>query len=464
MGSHVIDLMMLQNNFGTEKMRKVFDDDARIAAQLKAEGALALAEGELGLIPQDAAKKIADAASMPELFDIRAIAAAAAAAKHTMVGTIKALQKLSGDAGEYVHYGATTQDIVDTGMMLQLKDAYHIILADVDESIRVIAGIASEYRDLPMAGRTHAVHALPITFGFKAAIWLDEFLRHRERLREMKERVFAGSMSGAVGTGAAFGPLAVEVERRTMEHLGLSAPHISWQPARDRLAEFGSVLASVSVTSGKIGNELYNLSRTEIGEIEEPFSSGKIGSSTMPHKRNPAAIEGLASLTPAVIQNLALLYQSGHMEHERDAMSWRLEWIALPEICIYVSCQLSSLQAILSGMTVRADRMEKNLDLQKGLLLSENAMFEIGKKFGKQTAHEMVYEACMKAYEEDRPLAEVLMENPEIGAAYTCEEINSWLVPEAYLGAAGERVDIVLAAAGKSDAGGVAEAGKKAGL
>lgn len=330
MGSHVIDLIMLQNNFGTEKMRRVWDDEARISAQLKAEKALAQAEGDLGVIPKEAAEKIASVARA-ELFDIPAVAKEAAESKHSLIATIRTLQRLAGEAGEYVHYGATTQDIVDTGVVLQLKDSYDLILEDVNGAIEILAKLAKQYQNVPMVGRTHAMHALPITFGYKLAVWLDEFGRHRERLEAMKDRVFTGSMSGAVGTYASFGEKGIQVEEKTMEYLGLNVPNICWQSARDRFAEYGSVLASISGTLGKIGNEFYNLMRTEIDEIEEQFTKGKIGSSTMPHKRNPAAFEGLASLTPAVLKSVSMMYQSANMEHERDAMAWRLEWIALPE-------------------------------------------------------------------------------------------------------------------------------------
>lgn len=445
MGSHVIDLTMLQNNFGTEKMRNVWDDEARIHAQLRVEAALARAEGDLDVIPREAADKIADAAEHAS-FDIPSIAQETAALKHSLMGTINALQRASGDAGEYVHYGATTQDIVDTGMMLQLRDAYDLNLADVKVVMATLAEQARRYQSVPMTGRTHAMQALPITFGYKLAIWLDEFGRHRERLEQLRERVFAGSMSGAVGTYASFGPKGSEIERRTMEYLGLSAPNICWQSARDRFAEYASVMASISATCGKIGNEFYNLMRTEIDEIEEQFTKGKIGSSTMPHKRNPAAFEGLASLTPAVLKSVEMLYQSAHMEHERDAMSWRLEWIALPEINIYVSYQLTSLNAILKGITVNKEQMYRNLNLQGGLLLSERVMFKVGERLGKQTAHHIVYEAAMKTFEEHRQFADVLLEQPDIAEAFTRDEVESWLVPETYTGLAEQKVDEVIEA------------------
>lgn len=222
-----------------------------------------------------------------------------------------------------------------------------------------------------MAGRTHGIQALPTTFGFKVAVWLDEFIRHLDRLAAIRPRLLTGNLSGAIGTYAALGEIGPEVERRALARLDLNSPTINWQSARDRFSEYASLAALISGSLGKIGNELYNLMRTEINEIEEPFSAGKIGSTTMPHKRNPAAIEGLASLTAPLLHSVAMIQQSMHVEHERDAMSWRSEWIALPEISIYLSAQLQNALAILSGLTVNKVRMAANLQIQDGLLLSE---------------------------------------------------------------------------------------------
>ncbi|MCD8220856.1 MAG: adenylosuccinate lyase [Clostridiales bacterium] len=445
MGSHVIDLVMLRNNFGTEEMRKLWDDEARITAQLKAEAALAKAEGDLGIIPREAAEEIVLAVEKGN-FDVGEIAKQSADSKHSLIATIRALQKEAGESGEYVHYGATTQDIVDTGNMLMLKDSYDLVYRDVCEIIRILAKTAKEYQYVTMAGRTHATQALPITFGYKVAVWLDEFGRHRERLEECTKRVFVGSMSGAVGTYASFGPLGIEIEKRTMEYLGLETPNICWMAARDRFAEYASIIASISASLGKIGNEFYNLMRTEINEIEEQFTPGKIGSSTMPHKRNPAAFEGLASLTPAVLESVSLIYRSAHMEHERDAMSWRLEWIALPEMNIYIAYQLASLKSIIAGIKVNKERMYENMKLQKGLLLSEKVMFEVGKIFGKQTAHEIIYEIAMKTFEDERSFADELMENEVIAAHFDRNQVDEWLRPEKYTGLAAEKVDEVILA------------------
>ncbi|GAA3413656.1 adenylosuccinate lyase [Paenibacillus hodogayensis] len=447
MPSHVIDMIMLQNNFGTAEMRKVWADESRLQKHLDVEAALALAEAELGLVPPEAAETIAAKAKV-ELMNIEEIAQEVFKVKHSLMPTLKALQKLCGpEHGEWVHFGATTQDIVDTGMMLQLQEAHRIIVRDLRAVARELAKLAREHRATPIAGRSHGMQGLPTTFGFKVAVMLDEVVRHLERLREAEHRVFTGVLSGGVGTHASFGPLGPEVERRAMERLGLQAPHICWHSSRDRSAEYAGVLGMISGTLGKLGNEFYNLMRTEIDEVEEPFTSGKIGSTTMPHKRNPAALEGMASLTKPIRYNVALVQESMIVEHERDAMSWRGEWIALPESCIYLASQLASAKAILKGLVVKPDHMLRNLNLLGGLLLSERVMFVLAKPMGKQTAHEIVYELCMKSVEEGIPFREALMADERIREAVNLEELENLMDPATYLGSAPETVDRVLAAA-----------------
>jgi len=444
MSSHVIDMIMLRNVFGTAEMRAVWSDENRLQKHLDVEAALALAEAELGLIPADAAKVIAENARV-ELLDLQAIADEVQKAKHSLMPTIRALQALCGpEAGEYVHFGATTQDIVDTGMMLQLKEAHAIIVRDLSVVARQLARLAREYRDTPIAGRSHGMQGLPTTFGFKIAVLLSEVLRHLDRLKEAEARVFAGVIGGAVGTYAAFGPLGPEVEALALRKLGLAAPDICWHSSRDRQAEYVGILGMISATLGKLGNEFYNLMRTEIDELEEPFTSGKIGSSTMPHKRNPAALEGVVSLSKPVRYNVALVQEAMIVEHERDAMSWRGEWIALPETCIYLSAQLASTKAVLEGLVVKPDNMRRNLDKLGGLLLSERVMFALADRIGKQTAHHVIYELSMKAVEENRPFKDVLLEDKRVSEALDERTLEELLDPAAYLGSAPQVVDRVL--------------------
>ena len=443
MASHMIDFLTLGNNFGTPEMREVWSEENRLRQHVDVEVALAQAEGELGVIPLEAAEKIAERANA-ESIDLLELADEVVRLKHSFMATINTLQRQCGEAGEYIHYGATTQDIVDTATVLQLKQAFDIVQRDSRFVALELKKLAKQYQYTPMVGRTHGMQALPTTFGFKLAVWLDEFVRHLTRLNEIRERVLVGNISGAICTYASFGDKGPEVEQRALTLLGLNTPNIGWQAARDRFSEYASVIALISGTLGKIGNEFYNLMRTEINEIEEPFSAGKIGSSTMPHKRNPAILEGLASLTEPVFKSVALMHESMKTEHERDAMSWRAEWIALPELNIYVAAQLQMTLTVLRGMKVNSKQMLKNLELQHGLLLSEKIMFELGKKLGKQTAHQLVYESAMLAFEQERPFKEVLQENTELKQHFTEQEISQWLIAENYLGSAPRKVDVVI--------------------
>lgn len=449
MVSHIIDFLILGNNFSTSEMRSIWSEQHRLEKQVDVEVALAKAEGEYGVIPLEIANSIVKNADASKL-SIEQIADEAAKAKHSLMSTINALQKQVGDAGQFIHYGATTQDIVDTATVLQLKESFAIIERDSKLVALELQRLAKQYQYLPMVGRTHGMQALPTTFGFKLAVWLDEFIRHLQRLSEIKQRVLVGNISGAICTYASMGQLGPKVEQRTLTLLGLNTPNIGWQAARDRFSEYASVIALISGTLGKIGNEFYNLMRSEINEVEEPFSEGKIGSTTMPHKRNPAALEGLASLTAPLLKSVALIHESMKVEHERDAMSWRAEWIALPEINLYISAQLQTALAVLKGLKVNAEQMLNNLSLQNGLLLSEKVMFEIGKRLGKQTAHRLVYKSAMKAFELNKPFKQVLLNDPQLNQTFTESELDNWLDPINYLGSAPEKVEQVINYANKS--------------
>ncbi|MEK4443447.1 adenylosuccinate lyase [Niallia sp. FSL K6-0077] len=444
MGSHVVALKMLQNNFSTEEMRSVWDDENRLQKILDVEAALALAESELGIIPKEAGRAIKDAAKI-ENFDIEEIAKESAKLKHSLMATVNHLQKLSGDYGEYVHYGVTTQDVTDTAMILQLKEADEIIRRDTKKVAELLIGLASKYKKTPMPARTHGMQGLPTTFGFKLAVVLSEFERHLDRLKSVQSRIFTGVLAGGVGTYAALGSIGPKIEERALEILELNAPKICWHSSRDRISEYGSALGLISGSLGKLGNEFYNLMRTEIDEVEEPFSAGNVGSTTMPHKRNPAIFEGIASLTKPILHSVALLHESLVMEHERDAMSWRSEWIALPEICLYLSSQLKSMITVLEGLVVKPENMLKNLERLGGLILSERVMFALSEKIGKQTAHHLIYEIAMESAEHKIPFKKLLGQNEKVAAVLTEDQINQLLDPSQYIGLASEKVDEVIA-------------------
>ena len=441
----VLDLILLQNNFSTPEIRLIWSDENKVSKQLAVEVALAKIEGELGIIPKTAAQQIIEKAKVEHL-NLLTLQKESAQKRHSLIALIHALQELVGtEAGEYVHYGVTTQDIVDTGIMLQTKEAYDVIVQHSKALIQTVAALAQKHRSTLMMGRTHGIHAIPITFGVKLAIWLDELLRNHKRLRQLGfNEVFVGSISGAVGTYAAFDGRGIEVERLTLAELGLVVPNISWQPSRDRFSEFATTLGIYAGTLGKIGHELFTLMKTEINEIHEPFRKGEIGSSTMPQKRNPALIEGVASLTQPIFSDVSLMLQSMLIDGERDAIHWRNEWVALPEITSYLDAQLVQLTYILSELEVNTVQMRKNLDIQGSLPYSERIMFKLGKVIGKQTAHELVYQAAMKAIENHDDFISLLYQEPTVSTHFSKETIQSWIVPENNIGESLAKVDDVV--------------------
>lgn len=441
----VLDSILLQNNFSIPEIRLIWSDENKVSKQLAVEVALAKIEGELGIIPKTAAQQIIEKAKVEHL-NLLALQKESAQKRHSLIALIHALQELVGtEAGEYVHYGVTTQDIVDTGIMLQTKEAYDVIVQHSKALIQTVAALAQKHRSTLMMGRTHGIHAIPITFGVKLAIWLDELLRNHKRLRQLEfNEVFVGSISGAVGTYAAFDGRGIEVERLTLAELGLVVPNISWQPSRDRFSEFATTLGIYAGTLGKIGHELFTLMKTEINEIHEPFRKGEIGSSTMPQKRNPALIEGVASLTQPIFSDVSLMLQSMLIDGERDAIHWRNEWVALPEITSYLDAQLVQLTYILSELEVNTVQMRKNLDIQGSLPYSERIMFKLGKVIGKQTAHELVYQAAMKAIENHDDFISLLYQEPTVSTHFSKETIQSWIVPENNIGESLAKVDDVV--------------------
>jgi len=446
MASGVFDDALIKHLWSTDELRAIFSDRNRVQKWYDFEAALALEQAELGIIPRAAAQEIAAKAKI-ENVDIEAIAAEIRRIKHPLVPALKAVEKLCKDGhGEYIHFGPTTQDVLDTGTMLQIKEAHAAYLRDMKGIGRALYKLADTHKATPMAGRSHGVQALPITFGHKAAIWLSEMGRNYQRMRDLESRTFVGGMVGAVGTQASYGPRAPELERRLMKRLGLGVADINWQPARDRFAEYVCVLAIIGQTLGKIANEVIILEHTEIGEVFEPFSEGKVGSSTMPHKRNPSSCEAVVGVSRGLRYNAAFMLECMMVEHERDGSAWRGEWKALPESCLMAGGLLAAMNYVLSGLHVDAGRMRQNLDLLGGFLLSERVMFALSDKLGKQTAHDLVYEASMHGIEGGISFEQALMQDQRVARALTPEELRKALDPTTYVGLAPQIVDQVLAA------------------
>lgn len=444
MASGVFDDALIRHLWSTDELRAIFNDRNRVQKWYDYEAALALEQAELGIIPRAAAQEIAAHARV-ENVDVEEIAVEIRRVKHPLVPALRALQRLCKPGlGEYVHFGPTTQDVLDTGTVLQIRDAHAIYVRDLKAIGRELYRLAETHKSTPMVGRSHGVQALPITFGHKVAVWLSEMGRDYQRLRQLEPRVFVGGMVGAVGTQASFGPKARELEQRLMKRLGLGVADINWQPARDRFAEYVCVLGILGGTLGKIANEIIILEHNEIDELAEPFSEGKLGSSTMPHKRNPSTVEAAVAVSRALRYNVAFMLESMVIEHERDGSAWRGEWKALPESCLMIGGLLAAMKYVLAGLVVNVVHMRRNLDLLGGFLLSERVMFALSGRVGKQTAHELVYEASMRGMERGISFEQSLMENTKVREALSKEELRAALDPTTYIGLAPEIVDGVL--------------------
>lgn len=443
MASHIIDSELFGAAFAPQNIAEIFTDQSRVQKWFDIEAALAEAQAELGIIPAAAATEIR-AKAKAELVDLKEIAAGIAHTGHPIVPALRALEDIcEGDAGEYIHYGATTQDIMDTAMVLQVKEAWPIMIADLEAVRTALAAQAKEHRATVMVGRTHGQHALPITFGYKLAVWVDEIDRHLERAAEAEKRIFTGNVTGAVGAMASFGEHGIEMQRRTLEKLGLAAPNICWHSARDRVVEIAFLLTQFAATMGKIAREVFALQKTEVGELREPFHMGKVGSSTMPHKQNPSVSELSIALARLVRGMMLPLTDALFHEDERDAGLLRIELAAVPEIVIYTGAILNRMRFVVEGMEARPERMAANADMLGGLLLSERVMLALGEAIGKQTAHEVVYEVAMKSQEEGVPFREALQADERVSAHLDAAAIEELLDPAGYIGLAPEIVDRV---------------------
>ena len=387
-------------------MREIFSDQNMVQKWLDVEASWQGSSRKWDH-PQEAAEEIIRKAKA-ELMDFTEMKKQVDITGHPIVPLLRCLKDVcENNAGEYSHWGATTQDIMDTGMILQVREAYGEIYPKTKQLHSILCGLARKYRDLTMVGRTHGQHALPITLGYKIAVWVAELGRNIERLEQCSERLFMGQFSGAVGTIASLGKDGLEVQRRLLTDLGLAVPPISWHASRDTVAEYVSVLGLLSSTLGKMANEVITLQKTECGELEEPFKMGKVGSSTMPHKRNPMYSEGVVSLSKIIRSTVPLAIESMVTEHERDMRPWQAEWEYIGKVSNMTDAALTASIHIFTDLIVRPDNIERNLYMLKGLMLSEAVMMKMGQRIGARS-HEIVYEAAMKALK--RAAQKVLLE------------------------------------------------------
>lgn len=447
----VLSSTLFGDMFGTAAMRAVFGELAFLGRCAEVEAALARAQARAGIVPAEAAAAISKAAAdiieEPQSLDLARLKRETETVGYPILPLVRQLADRSGDAGRWVHWGATTQDIMDTAAVLQIRAGLELIETDLTALRGHLAALARRWRDTPMAGRTHLQHALPITFGYKAAVWLAAFDRHATRLTELRPRVLQVQFGGAAGTLASLGPGAESLASRAelARELGLGEPPITWHVARDGIAETVQFLALLGGSVGKIAYDIMLMAATEFAEAAEPFVAGRGSSSTMPQKRNPISCELILAAAKALRQHAGLILDGLVSDFERATGPWHAEWIALPESFGYAAGALHQTEFMMGGLIVDPVRMAKNLGMTHGLIVAEAVMMGLAPHTGRNEAHDLVYDACRKAIENDRPLYDVLLEVPEVAGPLGPEALKALTDPANYLGAAQAMIDRVLA-------------------
>jgi 3-carboxy-cis,cis-muconate cycloisomerase len=439
----VLDSILFRDAFGTPAMREVFSDFSLISAYAEVEVALARAEARCGVIPEEAAKEIAERTNVENL-DFELLRQETDIVGYPILPLVHQIARQCGEAGRYVHWGATTQDIMDSAVVLQLRKGLAIIAEDIAALRGILADLSKRYRDAPMAGRTHLQQALPVTFGYKCAIWLSMFDRHAERLEQLKPRVLVGQFAGAAGTLASLGTRGFDVQNAFCKELGLGVPVATWHVARDGFAEVVNFLELVTGSLGKIAVDIMIMASTEFAEVHEPFVKGRGASSTMPQKRNPISSELMLAAAKALRAHAGLMADAMVQDFERATGPWHAEWIAIPESFVLTAGSLNQAKFALAGLIVDEARMAENLDLSRGLIVAEAVMMGLAPKLGRQEAHDVVYDACRLANEKGITLADALSADERISSGIDRSTIERLTAPKNYLGLAGEMVDRVL--------------------
>lgn len=432
--------------FGSDAMRAVFDDHAGLRRMLQVEAALARVQARLGLIPADAATAIADAAARVELDDA-ALAASVRNVGYPVVGLVAALAREAGDAGRWTHWGATTQDILDTALALQLRDALTLLRAEIAGAARGLADLAERHRSTVMPGRTHLQHALPITFGLKCAVWLMPLLTHLQRIDEFRPRVEVVQFGGAAGTLASLGAAGIAVMEGLADELGLRAPLAPWHVARDGVAEAVSFCGLLCGSLAKIATDVVLLAQTEVAEAAEPHAEGRGGSSTMPQKRNPIASEYIIAAARTVQALVPLMQGAMAGDQERATGPWQAEALALPQAFVLTHGAAVAARGLAEGLVVDVGRMRRNLDATNGLIVAEAVMMGLAPQLGRAAAHDVVRHASDAALAEGIPLTAALQREPAVTAKLDAAAIARLTDPVNYLGSAAAFIDRVLHAA-----------------
>ncbi len=428
--------------FADPRQRRIFSGRARLQSWLDVEAALAQTQADLGLIPAPAAARIAcccDASA----YDLAALADEASALQHPIVAAVRALERAVGErwAG-FVHYGATSQDIADSGQALQLRAGLDVLESDLEAAQRAAADMAHRHRETLEAGRTRGQHAVPITFGLKAASWADELTRLRERIAEARPRLLAPQISGAAGTLAAYGPRWRELRAGVARELGLSEPGQPWHASRDRIGELGALMSLLAMVMERVGAEVVRLQSTDLAEVAERPAPAHVGSSTMPQKRNPQRAEGLVARARLVHGPAGVLLRNGAHQHERDVGAWMVEWIAVPELFLLGGAGAAELRELLEGLQVDPEQMLTNLGRTGGAILAEAVMMALAERLGRDRAHHLLSELTAESSRVGRPFAAVLAADPRVQEALTPAELRQALDPRRWIGAAAELSDL----------------------
>jgi 3-carboxy-cis,cis-muconate cycloisomerase len=445
MPASALDSAIFRDIFSTEAMRRVFSDENRVQKYLDIEAALAKVQARLGIIPREAAEEIVKHCQAAE-YDFALLKKQTERIGYPVLPVVQQLvKKCANGVGEWCHWGATTQDITDTATVLQIREALDLVESEIKAISKALAGLAKKYRDTPMAGRSNLQQAVPITFGFKAATLLSGFDRHLQRLKELRPRVLVGEFGGAAGTLASLGKDGLKVQEGLMKELSLGQPAIAWHTMRDAIAETGCFLGLVTGTLGKIATDVKLMMQTEVEEVYEPFAEGRGSSSTMPQKRNPISCNYIVACTSMVRQNVAALLDAMVEDHERSTGPWEIEWISVPEIFCLAAGALNQARFLMEGLEVDPARMRANLDLTRGLIVSEAVMMGLGPSLGRQRAHDLVYDICRKTITAKESFLDLLAADPDIAKHMKRDELAKLVDPSNYLGVAGEMIDRVLA-------------------
>ncbi|EXM24816.1 hypothetical protein RAB80_002411 [Fusarium oxysporum f. sp. vasinfectum] len=443
-----IDSVIFRNLFGTDEIRNVFSDQAYINRCVDVEAALARAQAQCNVIPADAAADITSKANATSL-DMDRLRSETDVVGYPILPLVRQLNDMCGSAGKYLHWGATTQDIMDTASVLQIKSGLDIIETKLTGVINALQDLAVTYHDTPMAGRTHLQHALPVTFGYKCAVWLSSLYRHKERLQQLKSRTLVVQYGGAAGTLASLGdgPEGVDVRKQLAAELGLENPTITWHVARDGIAEVANFLALIGGSLGKIALDLIIMSSNELGEVAEPFVPHRGASSTMPQKRNPISSEVILAASKILRSNASLVLDGMVSDFERASGPWHLEWVAIPESFVIAVGALHQAEFALSGLVVDKERMAANLASTRGLIVGEALMMALAKYVGRQDAHDIVYEACKETIEskDGSTLLDTLKKDERVTKFLPFSDLERLCDPINYLGSAQRMVDDTLA-------------------